>query len=254
MLSFVIVNFNSSRLVKSCVESIKKWGAGEYEIIVVDNTSREEDKNELRKIEGIKIIELSINRGYAAGINCGVKASKGEYTVLMNPDVVFQSPLDSIFPFFNKNPRAGAVGIRLLNRDGTIQQTCFSFPNIFVPLCRRTFFGKTRFGKMVLEKYTIDCAKIMEPRKVDWIMGACVFMRREVFEKIGGMDERYFLYFEDIDLCKSLWRAWYEVWHFPQVVATHQHKRISAKKGFNRYVFIHIWSGIKYFMKWFFKK
>ena len=205
----------------------------------------------------IKTAPLQKIVGFAAGNNAGLRESSGRYVIILNPDIAMvENAIENLLHFFENHPNAGIVGPRLIHPDGTFQYSCFRFPNFFIPLYRRTALGKLQFGKISIEKYLMKEWDHATPKKVDWLFGAFLMIRRDALEQVGLFDDRFFLYYEDLDLCRRFWEKGREVWYNPNTELIHYHQRLSGQKFgilsiFNRATRIHIVSSIKYFAKYF---
>lgn len=263
-LSVIVLNYKAKNLVKNCLKNILALNLNlEYEIIVVDNASDDGCPEMVKKefsaevsINKIKIIESKINKGYASGNNLGIKESKGKYILILNPDItVLDGSIEKMLEFMEKNSDCAICGPKLLNPDKSIQISSFRFPRWYTPIFRRTFLKNFSFTKEELKKYQMLDVKENEIHEAEWLMGACVMIKKSAIEKVGLMDENYRLYFEDTDWCKRFFKAGYKVYYFPQAEMIHFHQRLSAqelgfKSLFNPSTRIHIMSAIKYFWKW----
>jgi GT2 family glycosyltransferase len=148
------------------------------------------------------------------------------------------------------------LGPQLLNFNGTIQESCFRFHKISTILLRRTFLGKTRWGQKELARFLMKDFDRQSAREIDWILGAALMVKRQALERVGLMDEQFFLYFEDTDWCRRFWKKGLKVVYFPEARMHHYHGRFSKKTSglmdlfVNKYTWIHIFSAIKYFWKY----
>jgi len=257
-LSIIIVNYNQRGLLKECLKNIEEKKINlRYEILIIDNHSRDESQEFLRKLknknEKLKIILNQKNFGYAYACNQGIKNSLGKYILILNPDVfVLPGSVEKLYGFMEKNEEAGICGPKLLNPDGSVQLSCLRFPRWYTPILRRTFLGKFSFAQKILSHYLMKDFDHETIREVDWLLGAALFVKRKAIEKVGLLDERYFLYFEDVDWCRRFHQAGFRVYYFPAAKMFHLHQRFSANEGnfFSRLTLIHILSAFKYFWKW----
>ena len=260
-LSISVVNYNTKNLVKQFVKNCATQTAGlSYEIIITDNGSTDGSvdfikKEILSRYPEVRLIQEK-NRGFGAGLNRGLRESTGEFMLIANPDlVILDGALQELCRFLREDPKRGIVAPKLIYPDLTVQKSCSAWPSLLTPLYRRTGFGKTVPGKRDLARYELANYDKKSPQRVDWAVGACLLIRRETWDAVHGFDERYFLYCEDIDICKNAWSRGYEVWYNPRAKMIHFHKRLSAQKKwwqfiFNKTVRIHIASHIKYMRKW----
>lgn len=257
-ISIIILNHKQKGLVKNCLKNIETIGLNLfYEIILVDNNSNdgcvEMVKNNFPKV---KIVESKRNLGYAGGNNLGIKAAEGRYILILNPDItVLKDSMEVMYQFMESHPDCAICGPKLLNPDHSVQISSFHFPKWYTPIFRRTFLKKLKFTQKELIRYQMLDWQRNEIREVDWLLGACVMVRKGAIEKAGLMDERYFLYFEDIDWCRRFHQAGYKIYYLPEAKMIHFHQRLSAqeeglKSILNPTTRIHIMSAIKYFWKW----
>ncbi len=228
-----------------------------YEIIVVDNCSRDGAKAMVKDFfPEVHFVEATRNMGFAGGNNLGIKAASGRYLMILNPDIfVLPKSLETLADYLDKHPSVGMVGPKLVNPDGTLQYSCYSFPNALVPLCRRTPFGKLRAASSILERYLMSDWNHESPKDVDWLLGAAIMIKKEALARVGFLDERFFLYFEDTDWCRRFWQAGYSVTYIPESVMIHFHRRLSAEGMwfagfFKRSTRTHIISALRYFWKY----
>jgi hypothetical protein len=158
--------------------------------------------------------------------------------------------------YLDNDPSVGIVGPQLLNLDGSIQDSCLRFFGPLTIIARRSFFGKTRWGKKLIARFLMKDFDHKETRKVDWVLGSAMMAKADAVKKVGPMDSRFFMYFEDVDWCRRFWQNGYKVVYLPEAKIYHYHFRVSKKSGgildllVNKYTWIHIKSAIKYFWKY----
>lgn len=257
-LSIIIVNYRSGGLVKTCLRGIERSALRcSNEIIVVDNDSRDGSVELIKEnFSGIRLIEADTNRGLAAGNNLGIRASHGKYLLIINPDIaLFPDEIERMIDYLDHNPTMALIGPKLLNPDGSIQTSCYHFPDPLIPIYRRTPIGKLWFAKKSLQRYLMSHLDRSKSQPVDWVLGACMMVRQQAIDRVGVMDERYFLYFEDVDWCRRFWAAGYQVAYFTEAKLVHYHRRLSAESPglsgiFTAATRIHIQSGLLYFIKY----
>ena len=222
-------------------------------MVVVDNNSGDGSVELVKeKFPQVKLINSSENLGFHKGNNLGIKNSTGKYVLILNTDIAFlDNSMDKMYQFMESHGEAALVGPKLKNPDGSIQSSCMRFPNKVVPIYRRTPLGKLPFAKKEIDNYLMNDFDHNTTRPVDWILGACVMVKREVIAKVGPMDEDLFLYFGDVAWCKKFWLEGYKVYYFVDANVVHYHKRESASSGFFSKIFwIHIIDWIKYLNKY----
>jgi len=261
-ISIVILNYKSRGLLKQCLKAIKLISLNiTYEIIVVDNASGDGSVQMVKQdFPQVKIIKNSQNQGYAAGNNLGIKQAQGKFILVLNPDItVLDRAIEKMYHYMEEHQQVGILGPKLINPDGSTQMSCRTFPTFRIIVYRRTPLGKLPGAQKLLKKHLMVDFNHQQIRDVDWMLGACYLIRKEYLNQVGLFDERFFLYFEDVDLCRRFWQANYKVVYFPQVEMVHYHKRQSAinpglKGVFGYATRVHINSGIKYFFKYLGKK
>ncbi len=255
MVSIVIVNYNQKNLLKLCLKNIYKANIDlDFEIIIVDNNSKDSSREYLSNLskKEISVIQNNKNLGYAKANNQAIRQAGGDYILMLNPDVIIQKGVvEKLQNFLKENEKVAMVGPQILNPDKTIQNSCCRFPKIYTPALRRTFLGKLPILKKEIDRYLMKDFNHKSKRSVDWMIGACLMLKRDVLKEIGFLDERYFLYFEDIDLARKIKKVGKKIYYLPQAKVIHFHQRLSAHKRFcSKVVLTHILSGIKYFLKW----
>ncbi len=194
-ISIIIVNYKADKLLVKCLDSIKKFPPKvPYEVIVIDN-----NKN---------------NVGFARGVNKGIRKSKGRYIFLLNPDTeVKEESIEKLYEFVEEHPDAGVVGPKLLNPDGSLQHSVFNFPTILSAFVAFWMGNRAKY-----EKYAPPTTT-----KVDAVMGAAFLITPMALKKVGLLDERYFMYYEDLDYCRRVWEAGLKVYYLPLAEIIHYH-------------------------------
>ncbi len=257
-LSIIILNYKSRELVKQCVKTIGLLAPKvSYEIIVVDNASDDGVGAMLaERFPDVRFLQSPTNTGFAAGNNLGIRAAKGRYVVIMNPDItVLPGALEEMVSYMDTHPDVGVMGPKLIHPDGSLDPSCYRFPTRMIPVYRRTPLGKFSSGRRAIAEYLMEDYDHETTSDVDWLLGAALIVRREAFEKVGLLDEQYFLYFEDTDWCRRFSEAGYRVVYHPKAKMVHYHERLSAQGPWFLSVLkpstrIHIASCFKYFSKW----
>lgn len=265
-ISLIIVNYKSRHKLATCLESIRQAPpvSLSYEIVVVDNDSGDELNSLVDNFPQVRLIISQKNLGMGGGNNLGVEAAKGEYIFILNPDTVISpGAIEILFRYLKDNPLVGIVGPKLLNSDNSLQYSCLRFPSFFMPIWRRTFLGRYFASHSAdFQMREVDHDIIQE---VDWLMGSALMFKKEFTLSDGSswhprFDQRYFMYFEDTDLCRETWSKGLSVVYNPQAVLIHDHARESAKYPWYQAIFRdplarrHIISWLKYFTKWGFSR
>jgi GT2 family glycosyltransferase len=223
-VSIIIVSWNTRELLRDCIDSIiKQTRRISYEIIVVDNASTDDSASMCEQsFPAVKLIANSINRGFAAANNQGMQIASGRYTLLLNPDtIVLDAAIDRCVAYADAHPDIGVVGCQVLERDGHIQQTGFSFPSpwtLFLTLTGlpRLFPRSPLFGKPQLGWWRRDSEK-----DIDVISGMFMLVRQEAIQQVGVMDESYFIYAEEADWCFRFYKAGWRRVFFPNAKIIH---------------------------------
>jgi N-acetylglucosaminyl-diphospho-decaprenol L-rhamnosyltransferase len=253
--SVIVVSYNSKSKIEMCLRSIRQ-AIDNYndmvEIIVVDNGSSDGTYEMLEELKDRLIFMLFRNRneGFGAGVNKGSTMSNGDIIVVLNPDVRVNSDFFSLLKdSFVENPDAGIVAPKLTNGDGSIQYSVRRYPSVFSVIGNRIpYLCKIRPIREHVQRYLmLDCAPAY-PKFVQFALGACLAIRAEVFSKIGGFDRSYFLYYEDVQLCKDVWESGWKIVYCPQIQATHDHER-SSLKIFSRAFYEHVRSALIFYCK-----
>ena len=222
-LTVSIVGYNSLNFLKECLGSISKNPPSlNYEIIVVDNASTDGTVDFLKNnYPEIKLILNTTNIGFAAANNQAIKNSDSRYIILMNSDCeVYEKSLDNLVEFMDSNSDAGIAGPKIINSDGTVQMSCRRFPSLFDAAAHNILgdiFPDNPFSK----KYKLADIPRDNTSRVDWVSGSCMIIRREALKDTGVLDERYFMYVEDVDICYRMWQKGWAVYYCPDAEIMH---------------------------------
>ena len=215
-LSIIIVNWNSTAYARECIASIYEHTRGiPFEVIVVDNASPSDGVDALKEeFPDITLIKSAQNLGFARANNLGARKAKGEFLLFLNPDTkLIQPALEVMVEALRSRPDAGALGCRLLNADLSTQTSCIqTFPTILNQALDADAL-RNRWPNSALWGTAPLASAAAEPVPVEVISGACLLMRRDVFFKVGMFSEDYFMYAEDLDLCRKTVRAGYRNYH-----------------------------------------
>ena len=252
-LSIVIVGYNSRDDLVPCLKAI---GASEdvvtRETILVDNASSDETIDLVsREFPWVKLFTNSSNVGLSRAVNRGIREAKGRYVLVLNPDIQIRgTSLDVLVRFMDDHADVGMAGAKLLNTDGTLQHSCRAFYTFWTLVLRRTFLGSVFRRSRTIQRHLMLDYDHETAREVDWILGACMLARRDALADVGPMDERFFLYFEDVDWCYRMWRSGWKVYYVPASIMTHRHARESARPGISRQLVAHLLSLAHFYEKW----
>ncbi len=224
-LSIIIVNWNTKGHLQKCLDSIYNNTKDlVFEIIVIDNDSSDDSVKMVKdSFPQVNLIVNQKNVGFAAANNQAIRKSSGEYILLLNPDtIVMPNSIKIMFNFIKSNSDIGIVGPKILGSDGKIQLTCArNFPTL-----PRIFFDistlSKRFPKSrIFGSYSMGYWDHNDEREIDSILGACMLIRRKMLDKIGLLDENFFMYAEDTDLCMRAKKANWKIWYLPKAQIVH---------------------------------
>lgn len=219
-LSIIIVNWNTGDLLAGCLDSLYNHPPScPFEVWVVDNASKDDSFTRLDgRYDPIHLVQTNMNAGFARGNNIAARQTEGEYLLLLNPDtVVHPGAIDKMVAFLDENPRAGAVGPRLLNADGSTQPSAYPMPTLGRELWR--LFHLDRVLPVAL--YPASLYEGPGPRRVDGLTGACMLVRAGVVSRASLFDEAFFIYSEEVDLCARITQAGYELYYLPTGTVIH---------------------------------
>lgn len=253
-LGVVIVNYRTHDLTLQCVESLLAHGiAAPDNIVVVDNHSPDDSGERLKAALpalGVRVILSGRNGGFGAGVNLGVAASRTDLVLVLNPDTYFLSnTVDIIRRMFDQQPRLGVAGLKLINPDGSLQYSARRFYSLPDILARRTSLGKLAPMRRLVKSHLLKRNWQEGAFEADWVMGTGFVVRRTAFEQVGSMDEGYFLYFEEVDLCARMWVGGWTVMAVPQVELVHEHQRHSQAGIWSTSGKTHLRSMLRFFVK-----
>jgi GT2 family glycosyltransferase len=259
LVSAIILNYRSSRDSWKCVLALRAQTiADQLEILLVDNHSCDDSigylRNRVRASEpSVRVLESGTNIGYGQGNELGVQHAKGQYVLIINPDNELEpDALEKMVEEMRRDPSIGIIAPQLVHEDGTIRDSYRTFPTASDLIIKRTMLRK--FFPDRMRHYLQHDRDMSVTRDVDWVAGACLLIKRDFYLELGGFDPRFFLFFEDTDLCKRTWKAGKRVVYFPAAKARDRKHRLSeggllalfTKKTAR----IHLASAVKYFWKW----
>ncbi|MBI2411048.1 MAG: glycosyltransferase family 2 protein [Candidatus Kerfeldbacteria bacterium] len=237
-LSFVILGYKDLHYVRLCIKNILKLNLSvKYEIIYVDNAGHVGIPEMVRLLyPKVRIVQNEKNLGHPAGNNAGLRVAQGEYILMINPDIVLRSAEDiqRVLTYMDEHKDIAILGPRLNNTDGTVQNSCYRKYSKLTPIFRRTFLGKLPWGKKDIARHLMLDFDHDKTQNVEWILGACLFLRKSIIDQIGLMNPKFFMYFGDYEWCDRAWASGYRVVYFHDVHGIfHYHKRESASSRFS---------------------
>ena len=259
MTSIAIINYKNPTLLRLCLSSLRRVLSPNFkhEILVVDIASAPETRNVVKEFPEVKTVAFKENIGYTKGTNEGIKASSGDFILILNPDVIpMARSIEKLASYLATNTNVGLAGPRLLNFDGSTQNSCFRYYTPLTVLCRRSPLGRTTFGKKILNKFMMTDKNMSEPTEAEWLMGSAIMVSRKAVDKVGLLDEKFFLYMSDVDWARRFWENGFKVAYYPYSEMYHYHKRGSKGHFGLLDVFLnkqgrqHTIDAIKYFYKY----
>ncbi len=259
-VSIVIVSFNTRDMTRDCINCVIRNASNvTYEIIAVDNASKDGSADMIeREFPDIKLIRLHENMGFAGGNRPGMKAAAGRYILLLNSDAfIEEETLKKTITYMDKNPETGILGCKLVNTDRTMQPSARMLPGPLNKLLTMSGlsdrYSKSRFfGRVDFSWWDHST-----PKSVGWVVGAFFLIRRETMEDIGYLDDRYFLYFEEVDYCLTAKRSGWDVVFYPYTEVIHLGGQSAEKSetGFSengrQILTIRLSSELKYYIKFY---
>lgn len=248
-LSVILVTHNSGNYLEPC---LKKFGKNDfYNIIIIDNNSHDATRSLLKKFKNHVVLLNDSNTGYTHAVNQGIKKAQGEFILILNPDIeISEDTIHTLITELQKDSTIGIIAPKLLYSDGRLQYSCRRFPTFFTFLLRGLGCTEDRsWMPKLLHHHLMTEYDHSQPRNVDWVLGACMLVRRELFTTIGLLDEGYFLYYSDIEFCVRAnnfnWKVRYE----PRVSAIHHYGRTSARGGLSPAKRAHIKDALRFFWR-----
>jgi len=267
-INIVFLNYFSREDILRAVESTVKDIANcrhNVQITVVDNSDNQDSlgKHLFQKFPDVKYLNTRKNIGFGRGNVHGFQATSARYYFALNRDTIIPENsrvIERLIDFMDANPKIGCVGPKLVNMDESLQYACYRFdlPSILIkPLKQINWDERYRWVKKYTDRLLMKDFDHNETRPVDWVLGAAMMVRQEVVNEIGWFDDRYFMYLEDCDWCKTMWEKGWPVYYVHDIIIKHRYARDSAKvPGLlralikNKLARIHLASWIKYMWKW----
>jgi GT2 family glycosyltransferase len=250
-VSVVIVNWNTCRLLRACLQALTNEAraiANGVEVVVVDNASGDASADMVRQaFPEVDLVVNATNVGFAAANNQGIRRTRGRHVLLLNPDTEGRAGfLRSLVSFVEAHPRAGAVGPRVLGTNGEHQVSCYPLPTLGRELWRLFHLDSLR----ARGTYPASLFAATAPQPVESILGACLLVRREALDDAGLLDEQFFIYTEEIDLCRRLHDRGWSLYWIPEAVIVHHGGASTSQVGQPMFVELYR-SKVQYFRKHF---
>ena len=227
--SIIILSWNVRDLLRRCLSSLP-LSDPDVEIIAVDAASADGSVEMVRaEFPGVKLITSPENLGYTRGNNLGLRAAVGRYLLILNPDTeIVGEAIAQMLAYMDAHPRIGVLGPQLLNPDHTIQSTRRRFPSLATGFFESTWFQPLA-PRSLLDRYFARDLPDDAIGEVDWVAGAALLVRREAYEQVGGFDEGFFMYSEEMDWCRRMKAAGWQVIYFPAARILHHEAKSSAQ-------------------------
>jgi hypothetical protein len=234
-ISIIILSWNVRDLLRACLTSLVRSDDSAQrrhaiEVIVVDAASSDGSAEMVRaEFPHVKLIASDENLGYTRGNNVGLRAATGRYFLILNPDTeVVGDALAQMVAHMDAHPKAGVLGPQLRYANGTIQSTCRRFPTLATGFLESTWLQPLAPRSMLDRYYARD---LLEDAisEVDWVVGAAMLVRREAYEQVGGLDEGFFMYSEELDWCRRMKATGWQVVYFPPARIIHHEAKSSAQ-------------------------
>ncbi len=254
VLSVVIVNHNTKAFLENCLSSLlNTMPLVDYEVLVVNNTPSDGSSQMVaERFSHVRFVDNQNPQGFAQNTNMGMKLTNGRFVWLLNPDTLVQpGTCETLLGFMAKHPRAGMVGPRYLNANGSIEPlSCCRFPSL------ATDFLQDLFVSQIFRHYSFLAGPLYPqvwkdlPFPVDSLVGASILVRRQVIDQVGYLDESFFMFLEETDWCWRVRQAGWEIWHIPQSVIVHFGSG-SADGNIGRIKVLYVRSRLQYYLKHF---
>lgn len=222
-ISIIIVNCNTRDLLRACLQSIKTDRSASREVLVIDNGSTDGSVDMVQQdFSDVRLIVNAVNQGFASPNNVGMREATGRYVFLLNSDTEFKpGTLKALVTFLDEHPEACACGPRLVYPNGTQQNSVKGFPSLWTHLCDMFLFDKMFPHSMVFGKGEMRWFDYDHDAKVDHVMAAALLVRRDALASIGLLDERFSIYYNDMDWCWRMAKLGWSVWYTPSAVVVH---------------------------------
>lgn len=257
-LSIIIVNYNGTGFIEGCLRSIldhfdTAGSSFSYEAIVVDNASTDQSPGHIgrfcKKNDGFRLIENTENMGFGAASNTGALKASGRFLLFLNPDCrLLEDGIDRVIKYYGEVKNMGALGVRMIDRDGGLQLSCRAFPSIARQFYESYFLYRIFKKSRIFGSYFMTWWDHRTNREADWLSGSFILIKKHIFEEAGGFDSDYFMYSEDTDLCYRLYRKGFRNHYYPGYCVEHADGGIASRDMARREV--EVWKSRRmYFIK-----
>jgi len=252
-VSVVIVNWNTGPTLRACLSALfASEGDRPHQVIVVDNASTDGSESGIAsEYPALQLIQNASNIGFARAVNQGLRVARGQFALIMNPDVtLLPSALPRLMEFMTTHIHAGIAGPRLLNPDGTVQGSARRDPSAWTALFGRSAPLTQLFPNNPVSQQELPALSVTgdAPVEVDWLSGACLLVRRTAWEQVGLLDEQFFLFWEDADWGLRFRKAGWRVYYVPAAAGTHLIGVSRSRRRVGSVVDLHV-SAFRYYRK-----
>lgn len=223
-VSILIVNYNTKDLLKQLLISIREnVRKVSFEVIVVDNNSNDGSCELIKnRFSDVNLIINESNVGFSKANNQAAKLAKGKYLLFLNSDtIICENALERMVAFLEKEESTAVVGCKLLNKDNSLQRSCGIFPNLQTEFYFRTFLNRVFPTSKIFGSFKLGSWDYSSISQVDWVSGACLMIRKKIFDEIGGFDEQLYMYYEDADLCLRVKKLGLKIYFIPDAYLYH---------------------------------
>jgi N-acetylglucosaminyl-diphospho-decaprenol L-rhamnosyltransferase len=252
-LSVITVSHNHSRVIRNCLASLYSLpDVATFETLLIDNLGASPAAAWTHAhFPQVKLLLNPVRRGFAANVNAGMTTLlNGRYFLLLNPDVIcIPGVLDRLVAFMDDHADVGIAAPQLFDPDGALQANCRRFATPRALAFRALHLDAIWRNHSVMRRYLMSGRDGTSATEVDWVTGAVAIVRRSAIAQIGLLDERYFLYWEDMDWCCRMWRAGWKVCRVPEASAIHSHRREGVRRPFSRAGYSQVAGAIQFFIK-----
>jgi hypothetical protein len=252
-VAVAIINYNTRAALHRCLASLPSTVRGQpLRALVIDNASTDGSAALVRQsFPGIELVPNARNIGFARAVNQAASRTSERYLLVLNADTeISADAIAALYDFMELTPRAGVAGGKLVDEQGRLQHSCRRFYTVTAIVLRRTPLGQLLPRHAALRHHLMLDWDHDDVRDVDWLQGSCLMLRRTALHEVGGMDGRFFLYFEDVDLCRRLHAAGWGVYYVPQARLVHSYRRGSHGRVISVAKVHHALSSLRYFFKW----
>lgn len=263
-LTIVVLDYlKAKRVVENVNLVLKQETSFSFKIIVIDNSCNEENAKILKEnLSDFDSVEVQINKenlGYIKAHNDVSGKIEGEYVFILNPDILLKKPdiLEKMVTYMDKNLDVGMIGPKQINDNGEVAMSVRGWPKFYLQVARRTFLRNLPVLKKMVERDEMKHLDYDKIQDVDWLQSSSVLIRKNLWDDIGGLDEDYFLFMSDPEICFQVWKRQFRVVYYPEVEVFADGKRVSAG-GFGTFLKSwvlrqHVKDSLKYCIKHFLK-